>query len=306
MNKIDIKKKYAIVDDNRFYPTLITDKTFDTKEDAEEYKRDTYCVLEKTLEVAVLEGEVKPEACKAYPVAVTVIKYKDFDGNLWDSTEDCEISNACHILNDAISENVFVYKKSYCGCSNYYSISKKSGVFEFTITKQSQIDALWVIYKRNYENILKKKLLIKYDRCSGRGYCDELDKQMNRPKWINKLNNIQKIFDKTGSVQCKISHRSYIANYRGEEYDEFEEKLLVNLGKIGIEYVRKNMNDKTCLTCKFRNTDCGYICKNNNEPRCYVEVENDDVEKRPDVYADAFDVRDVYNWNEVDMYDFDV
>lgn len=303
MNKINIITKLALTDEDWCRKTLRVDKLFDTKEEALKYKHDNYLMSEVS-EVAVLEGDVTPGKCKAYPVPVTIIKYKDLDGKLWDKEEHCEAANACHVINEVIGEKVFEYKEDWD--HNWPHFHKKSGVFEFTITKQEQIDALWVIYKDNYKFRLEKRILLNYDNRSGRGYCDEIEKQKDRPKWINKLNNIQKLFDKSKSVICKIKNHPYTDYYRGEEYDAFEEFLLVKLGKTGVTYIRKDLKDKTCKTCKFRGTDCGYTCKGNSEPRCYVEVEEEDVKARPKAYKDAFEVRDTYDWNELDKYDFDV
>ena len=306
MNKIDIKTKWCITDDYWSNKTLKIDKIFDSEEEAEKYKNKNYYYLSEVSEVAILEGKTYPEGCKAYPIAVSMIKYKDMDGNLWDKEDQCEISNACHIINEIIGKTAFEYKKEWCDGGSYYDPHKKIGVYEFTIDSQSQIDALWVIYKGNYKNTLKQKLLLNYDSRTGIGYCDEIEKQKNRPKWINKLNNIQKIFDKNGSVICKIIHEHRTEYYHGEENIVFYEYLLVKLGKKGVSYIRKDPTDKTCKTCEFRGTDCGYTCKDNSNPRCYVEVSEEKVKKLPYVYQDSFDVKDVYDWNEVDKYDFDV
>lgn len=302
MNKIGIATKWTLVEKDytgyRTYPRIDSKpKLFDTKDEAEQYNREHFRMFDPR-EIAVLEGEVKPEACKAYPVAVTTIKYKDLTGKIWDNVEDCETTNACFILNNAISKEAFTYEKHF---NSGYILTKNIGEYEFTITEQSQIDALWVVYRGNYKRLLENKILVKEDRYHI--YCDELENQKNRPKIINKLNNIQKLFDKNKSVKCKIVHRTFTSYYRGEEYDDFEEKLLVNLGESGTTYVRKDSSDKTCKTCKFRGTECGYACKMAN-PRCYIKANLEDVEERPEVYADAFDKRVVYDWNEVNTFDF--
>lgn len=305
MNKVDIKTKIGLVNGDKYSwnrVQLKTDQLFDTEEDAKKYAHEHF-LFPDVGEVAVLEGDISAGECKAYPVAVMTIKYKDFDGKLWDKEEDCEISNACHVINEMAGKTVFEYKK---GFDRWYALYKKSGDFEFTVRTQSQIDALWVIYMPNYEDVLKRRRLLKYDKWSGRETCDEIENQKNRPKWINKLNNIQRLFDKNGSVICKIRNHSYVGYSHGEDYNAFEEFLLVKLGKTGVSYVRNDPADRTCKTCKYRGTDCGYTCSGNSEPRCYVEVEDEDVRERPDVYADAFDVQDAYDWNEADTYDFDV
>lgn len=302
MNKIDVKTKYGIVDNRYSYGTRILEgKLYDTKDEAEKYNEEHLYKRGVVKEVAVLDGAYTPAECKAYPIAVTTIKYKDFNGVIWKTERGCELSNACIILNKLIGKDVFSCDKEY---DLWTGIKIKLCENYFTIKQQSQIDALWVVFKGLYDNILKKKSLANY-RYHEYGDWEEMDMQLRRAKWIHKLNNIQKIFDAYGRVECKLHHYMETGCYRGEDYDYEETKLLVKLNKTGVKYIAKNPTDKTCNTCKYRATDCGYTCKD-SKPRCYVKATDKDISARPEVYADSFDVNDVYDWNELLEYDFDV
>lgn len=303
MNKIDVKTKYGIVDNYRYScgTRILGGNLYDSKDEAEKYIKEHLYGSGVVKEVAVLDGAYTPAECKADPIAVTTIKYKDFNGVIWETERGCELSNACIILNKLIGEDIFSCGKEYeCLTECKISFCKKY----FTIKDQSQIDALWVVFKWFYDDILKEKSLVSY-RYHEHGDWEEMHMQLRRAKWIHKLNNIQKIFDTYGKVECKLRHYMKTGCYRGEDYDYEETQLLVKLNKTGVKFIANNPNDKTCNTCKYRGTDCGYTCKN-SKPRCYVKATDEDISKRPEVYADSFDKQDVYDWNELFEYDFDV